>query len=230
VRVNKPSLHPMVRPALAEIQSAGVEITPDIVVWIQDAALKIRKTPHRPSGDIVDFPVLCGGVWLYPLSFGAVAWVMELPRRMQNDTRVLAYACAHSKDYDHLSKLTGTLAVSLAVAKWVMRLTCSMDALAVTVDRLIGCNDSVDIPDHTGRRKDDDDWEWGAVIKSLCVKYPGTSPELWIWGCSRDKAITMISTMQSELPEELKFTEYEIAATNEFRSIVESIKAGTYGG
>jgi hypothetical protein len=86
------------------------------------------------------------------------------------------------------------------------------------------------VPDHTERRKNDDDWEWGAVIKSLCVKYPGTSPDYWLWQVSRDKAITMISAIQQELPDDIKFTDYEITATNEFRSIVESIKAGTYVG
>jgi hypothetical protein len=220
----------MVRPALVEIQAAGVDIKPEIVVWLQDAALAIRKTPHRPCADIIDFPVSCGGVLLYPLSFGAVAWLTAIPKRLQNDTRVLAFACAHSRNYETLGKLQGTLAVTLAVTKWVMRLTCSMDALAVTVDRLIGCNESVDIPDHTGRRKTDDDWEWGAVIKSLCLKYPGTSPDYWLWGVSRDKAAYMISTMQNELPDNLKFTEYEIESNATFRSIVESIKAGTYVG
>jgi hypothetical protein len=40
----------------------------------------------------------------------------------------------------------------------------------------------------------------------------------------------MVSAMQQELPDDIKFTDYEITATNEFRSIVESIKAGTYVG
>jgi hypothetical protein len=230
MRVKKPALHPMVRPALGEIQAAGVEVTPEIVVWLQDAALNIRKTPNRPSADIVDFPTQCGGVWLYPLSFGAVEWVTQLPKRLQNDTRVLAFACANSRNVETLSKIRGTLAVTLAVSKWVIGLTCSLEALAVTVDRLIGCEGSADVPDHTERRKNDDDWEWGAVIKSLCVKYPGTSPDSWIWGVSRDKAITMISAIQQELPDDIKFTDYEITATNEFRSIVEAIKAGTYVG
>jgi hypothetical protein len=149
---------------------------------------------------------------------------------LQNDTRVLAFACAHSRDAETLSKIQGTLSATFAVSKWVIRLTCSLNALAVTVDRLIGCEGSADVPDHTKRRKEDDDWEWGAVIKSLCLKYPGTSPDYWTWGVSRDKAITMVSAMQQELPDDIKFTDYEITATNEFRSIVESIKAGTYVG
>jgi hypothetical protein len=35
--------------------------------------------------------------------------------------------------------------------------------------------------------------------------------------------------MQHELPDDLQFTDHEINATNEFRSIVESLKAGKNG-
>ena len=230
MRVNKPALHPMVRGALLEIQSGGVEITPEIVVWLQDAALAIRKLPHRPDAEIMDTPVMCGGVWLYPPSFAALHWLMQLPTRLQNDSRVLAFACAHSRDRLALERLSGTVAVTLAVAKWSWRLTCSKEALAVTVDRLIGCEPSVDVADISNRPDRDKDYEWGTVIKSLCLKYPGTSPDYWLYDVSRDKALNLIATMQSELPSDLQWTEYEIDATNKFRSIVESIKASNHGG
>jgi hypothetical protein len=220
----------MVIPALAEIQSAGVTVTPEIVAWIQEAALAIRKTKHRPSSDLIDFPAPCGGAWLYPLSFGAVAWIQELPMPMQNDVRVLAFACCHSRDPEYLAKLRGSLAVWLAVAKWVMTLKCSMAALSECVDRLLGAGSLVEIPDHTGRRKEDSDWEWGGVIKAMCTKYPSTTPEYWMWGVSQEKLAFMLTELQSELPSDVKFTDNEVNATNEFRSIVESIKAGTYGG
>lgn len=227
MRVKKPDLHPMTRPALAEIQAAGVEITPEIVVWVDSAAKAIRKTAQRSSDEIIDFPVKCGGVWLYPLSFGAVGWLVKLPVRMQNDSRVIAFACAHSRDIETLSKLTGTVAVTLAIAKWTLSLSCSATALSKVVDLLIGCGSYVDIPDHTGKRRDsDDDWEWSTVIKALCMKYPGSSPDYWMWGVSREKATHMIWEIQEELPKDIAFTEYEINANNEFRSIVESLKAG----
>jgi hypothetical protein len=231
VRVKKPALHPMVQPALAEIQSAGVVITPEMVVWLQAAALEIRKCPTRPSADIMDFPTPCGGVLLYPLSFGAIAWLTALPRRLRNDVRVIAYACAHSKDGVLLGKATNSIAVMACVSLWALKLKCSLPALSIVVDRLIGCSNYAEVPDHTGKRNEDnDDWEWGTVIKSLCLKYPGTSPEYWCWQVSRDKAIFMISTMQSELPPDLQYTDYEITATNEFRSIVEMLKRGNENG
>ena len=232
MRVNKPELHPMVRGALMEIQSAGVEITPEIVVWVQDAACAMRKMPHRPDSEIIDFPVQCGGAWLYPLSFAAVHWVSQLPEKMQNDSRVLAFACAHSKDRETLEKLQGSLITMLAVVRWVMTLTCSMTALKHCVDRLIGFSESVDVPAVITRTKkdQDDDWQFGPIIKSLCAKYPGTSPEYWMWEVSREKACNLIAIMQDELPENLTFTEYEVQSQDKFRSIIEAIKAGTVNG
>jgi len=230
MRLEKPALHPMVNPALSEIQSAGVKITPEIVIWLQDAALRIRKAAHRPDADLIDFPVPCGGVLLYPLSFGAVEWLKALPIRLQNDTRVLAFACVYSRDYSMLSRITGTVAVTLYVAKWILSLRCSMNALSIVVDKLIGCVDVVEVPDHTGMRKQSEDWQWGAIVKSLCAKYPATTPEYWTWEISREKAYMMINDLQDELPCDLKITDYEVNSTNEFRSIVEALKAGTYGG
>ena len=231
MRVKKPALHPMVQPALAEIQSAGVVITPEIVVWLQDAATRIAKTLHRPSSDILDWPAECGGAFLYPISFAAAEWIVSLPKRMQKDIRFLAFACAHSKNAKVLSETRGSIKVALTVSMWIARLTCSMKALRETVDRLLDFNSTAEVPDHTGKRRDDDgDWEWGSVVKSLCMKYPGTTPDYWMYSVSREKAAYLISALAEELPKDLQFTEHEINATNEFRSIVEAIKAGTYGG
>lgn len=230
MRVTRTPLHPMVAPALTEIQSAGVTVTPEIVVWLQESALAIRKTKYRPPSDLIDFPVPCGGAWLYPLSFGVVAWLQQLPVSMQNDVRVIAFACCNARNPEALEKLHGSLSVWLAVSKWVMRLKCSMTALSECVDSLLALGGITDVPDHTGKRKDDSDWEWGAVIKALCVKYPGTAPEYWMWQVSQEKLAFMLSELQSELPEDSKYTDNEINATNEFRSIVEAIKAGTING
>jgi hypothetical protein len=101
-----------------------------------------------------------------------------------------------------------------------------MRALENVVDRLLGCCDFADVPDHTGKRKSSEDWEWGTLVKALCMKYPGTLPEYWCWQVSREKAIQMVSELQSELSPDIQFTDYEVTATNEFRSIVESLKRG----
>jgi hypothetical protein len=229
MRVAKPTLHPMVKPALLEIQSAGIDITPEIVVWLQDAANSIAKTAARPCSDVMDWPTPCGGALLYPLSFGAIEWISKLPHRLQNDCRVIGFACANVKTPEVFVKLNGVLPVTIAVLKWMLRLTCSPATLERTIDIMLGCGKTAEVEDHTGKRKSDDDWQWGATIKALCVKYPGTTPDYWIWQVSREKACYMLSVMQHELPDDLQFTDHEINATNEFRSIVESLKAGKNG-
>lgn len=76
MQVTKPKLHPMARAGLMEIQAAGVDITPDIVLWVQDAAEKIRKTPLRPVADLVDWPAMAGVLCStrYPLGPWRGSW------------------------------------------------------------------------------------------------------------------------------------------------------------
>ena len=138
-------VNPLAQAALVEIQAAGVEITPDIVLSVQDAAEAIRKTPLRPVADLVDWPVMAGGAALYPLTFGAVSWLMRLPERMRNDVRVIAFACAHTKQPDALTALSGTISSISAILKWSMRLTCSYDALSAAVDEVLGLESYAEI-------------------------------------------------------------------------------------
>jgi hypothetical protein len=225
MHVNKPTLHPMARAGLIEIQAAGVEITPDIVLWVQDAAEKIRKTPLRPSADLVDWPVSAGGALLYPLSFGAVAWLTGLPKRMQDDIRVIGYACAHSHDLKLFETLRHPLPASIAVMRWALTLKCSRDALSSAVDEALGNEEYVEVKDAIPRKRDPESVHWGAVIRALCTKYPGTTPSYWTWDVSRDYCYAMVQQISEELPDSVKPTDYEIESNAAFRSIVEHIKA-----
>jgi len=226
MQVPKPKLHPMARAGLMEIQAAGVEITPDIVLWVQDAAEKIRKTPLRPVADLVDWPAMAGGALLYPLSFGAVAWLMGLPERMRNDIRSIGFACAHSKSLHTLETLRGTLAAWVSIQKWAMRLACSRDALTAAVDMLLGNEEYVEIRDAVPRKREPESTHWGAVIRALCTKYPGTSPEYWTWQVSREYCYSMIQAVNEELPADCQVTDYEVESNAAFRSVVEHIKRG----
>ena len=232
MRVNKPKLHPMARAALIEIQSSGVDVTPDIVLWVHDAATRISSNPPRPVSDLVDWPVTCGGVSLYPLSFGAASWLQALPDRIRDDVRAIAFACVHSKKPEVFEEIRGAVAAVWAVVKWTSRLRCSMAALSASVDQVLGLYEMADVPDASPReaKPDSDSCDWGGMIRALCMRYPGTSPEYWTWGVSREKALSMLQSANSDLPEENQVSEYELESNFAFRSIVESIKAGTYGG
>lgn len=227
MHVTKPKLHPMARAGLVEIQSAGVEITPDIVLWVQDSAERIRKTPLRPAVDLVDWPAMAGGALLYPPSFGAVAWLQGLPEAIRNDIRAIGYACAHSKDLETLEKLAGHhVKAWMAVRLWALKLSCSRDALASAVDLVLGNEDYVEIKDAIARKRDPESVHWGAVVRALCTKYPGTSPTYWTWKVSRDYCYAMIQQVNSELPDDEQVTDYEIESNAAFRSVIEHIKNG----
>lgn len=225
--VHRPSLHPMARAALMEIQAAGVEVTPEVVLWVQDAASRIAKTPPRPVADLVDWPIPAGGVLLYPLTFGAAAWLMRLPERMRYDVRVIAYACAHGRTPAVLVGEQSLLKITAAVARWALRLTCSMDALGAAVDVVLGCETHVDVPDAVPRKREPESVEWGAVVRALCSKYPGTTPSYWTWDVSREQCYAMIQQINAELPDDARITDYEVESNAAFRSVVEHIKRGS---
>lgn len=231
MRVNKPRLHPMARSALVELQASGVEITPDIVLWLHDAASRIAAEPARPLDEIIDWPVECGGVLLYPLTFGAADWLGRLPVNIQNDVRVIAFACAHSKDPEKLAKINGILPVIAAVSKWCLKLRCSMAALENAVDRALRIKHTAEIKT-TNEWKDDDaeSWEYGAAIRALCIKYPGTSPDYWLWDVSREKACYMMRSGPAAKDPGGIPSEYEIEQTALFHDIVNAIKRGEVYG
>lgn len=227
--VQRPKVHPMATAALVRIQAAGVEISPEIVLWVQQAAEKIAKTPPRPVADLVDWPAPCGGALLYPLSFGAVSWVTGLPDRMQTDPRVVGFACAHARQPEVFAPIRGPIAATVAVAKWLLRLRCSRAALEAAVDVVLGGEEYVEVKPVTPRKRDERSVEWGAVVRALCTKFPGTSPEYWMWDVSREKCYAMLREINEELPEGQQTTAYEEEANVAFFSVVQHI-IDTRGG
>lgn len=227
--VNRPAFNPLARAALVEIQSAGVDVTPEIVLWVHEAAQAIRKHPPRPVADLVDWPEMVGGVALYPLSFGAVAWLQGLPPRIRNSVPAIAFACAHSRDVERLAGLRGLLAAVAAITSWCLRLRCSHSALSAAVDRVINTDEVVEVKDAIKRIRNQESFHWGGMIRALCCKYAGTTPDYWTWRVSREYAEAMLHEASRELPEDKKVTDYEVEMNAQFRSIVDHIKANPNG-
>lgn len=223
--VSKPRLNPVAREALKELQAAGVEITPDVVLWVHDAATRIASHPPRPVSDLIDWPVPVGGVSLYPLSFGAAAWLSTLPDRFKDDIRFIAFACAHSRCPEVFDKIKGQVSFCVTTIKWISKLRCSMKALRAAIDQVLGVENDVFVST-TGEDSASEVHHWGAVVVALCRKFPGTTPDYWTWQVSRDKVHAILSELNAELPEENRVTEYEVEANTAFRAIVEHIKAG----
>jgi hypothetical protein len=189
-------------------------------------ALPPEEAVGVPVADLVDWPVSAGGALLYPLSFGAAAWLMRMPVRMRNDVRVIGFACAHSRSPDTFEKLHGTLAASVAVMRWSLRLACSRDALEASVDVALGFDDYVEVRDVLSRKRDPESAHWGAFIRALCTRYPGTTGAYWTWQVSREHAYAMLAQAEADLPPGTQTTEYESEATGDYRSLVEHLKGG----
>lgn len=228
MQVHKPELNPMARDALVIIQASGVEITPEIVLWVQDAAKRVANGPLRSSADLLDWPIMAGGALLYPLTFGAMAWLQELPPQLRYDVRVIAFACAHAKQPQVFQMLRGNVCKMAAkVIWWACRLTCSKIALQAAVNQVLGSNRIVDIEDPQPPDDPDPDehpWQWGTTVTALCAKYPGTAPAFWVWEVSREQASALLHGINAKLQESDQVTSYEIEATREFWAIVEHIK------
>jgi hypothetical protein len=93
------------------------------------------------------------------------------------------------------------------------------------VDEVLGNEEYVEVKDAIARKRDPESIHWGAVIRALCTKYPGTDATHWTWDVSREYCYAMVQQVNEELPDDAKVTDYEIESNAAFRTIVDHIKA-----
>jgi hypothetical protein len=228
--VTKPTLHPIARAALLEIQAAGVEVTPDMVLWVHESAVRIGKHPPRPVAEVVDWPMPCGGALLYPLTFGAVEWLTRLPERVRNDDRTIGFAMAKGHEPETLARLDNSLKAIHAILKWAAGLRCSAAALEAAVNALIGTDETVEVKDAGTRKRAPVSAHWGSFVLAACRHYPGTTPEYWTWQVSRDRVYEALADMNAAMPDEgQQVTPHEIESNIALRSVVEHIIAEAKG-
>jgi len=224
MQVHRPQLNPLAESALREIQAQGIAVTPDIVLWVQDAAERIRARPTRTPEEMVDWPILCGGATLYPISFAAVEWIRRLPVILHNDTKAIGYACHHAHDKAILEATSNPKAAIKAINEWVAGLTCSPEALEATVARLFDGPEFIEVP-VAGQKKPETKTtcDYGVVIRALCSRYTGTTPDHWLWGAGRDQAYKMLEQSNTELPDDQQVSAYEMEANIAFRAVISHI-------
>ncbi len=218
--VKRPTVNPLALDACRRIQAAGVAVTLEIGLWVQQAAEAMRDTARRASHTLVDWPVTVGNARLYRLSYAALEWHERLPDDLRDDDLVLAWACAHSMDPEALQSVTTPREVRKAVKVWAGRLTCSPGALALALDDLGYGSGYVEIKDAIPKKAIDPKrlHTRGAVITALCRRYPGTTPDLWTWKMSFDRALSYLVNEDDD-----EVTDADRRAHVEFLSIVNHI-------
>lgn len=224
----KPRLHPMAAAAIRSLESKGLMPTAEHVLWIQDAAMRMRRDNARNIAELVDWPIACGRVSLYPLTIGAMEWLRAIDEDLQGQTLVQAFACAHSRDRDTLASLATRREIIRAVRAWGKTIVASEAAVSAVLNTLIGRDsEMVEVDSVVPKKPDAADRayqaEFGPFILALCAKYPGTGPEYWTFQVSFEFACNaMASRVAGEHDEGV--TGHQITMGIAFRSIVAHIE------
>ena len=228
IMTEKPKLHPMAAAAIKSIEGKGLHPTPAHILWIQDAALKMRRKNDRRIAELIDWPLPCGGVSLYPFSIGSMEWMRTVDVDLQNQTIVQAFASAHAKDRATLSKLVDRKAIIRAVREWRRNITASEAAVSAVLNTLTGRDwETVEVDSIVPRITEPEDRsyqvEFGPFILALCAKFPGTGPEYWAFEVSFDFACSAMARPVDGENEE-GVTGHDITMGVAFRSIVAHIE------
>ena len=194
--VNRPNLHPMVATAIRSFADKGLTLLPEHILWLQDAAQRIKKVSQHRIAEMVDWPVECGGVLFYRLSILATEWIANLPSDLQESVLVQAWASAHSHDQDALNRVCTPLKVRIHVWAWSHTLKASKSAIGAALASLDDDSDMVEIEDVVPKKKDaldrvDDPVSFGPFVLALCRKYTQawSTPEYWSCKVSLDFAL-----------------------------------------
>jgi len=225
--VTRPALHPKAAAAVRSLESKGLHPTASHVLWLQDAAKKIKKASKTRTAEMIDWPLECGGIRLYRISIFATDWLLKLPVKMQDDPFVQAFACAHSHDPDTLKSLCTPLKLWLHVKGWKSQILASKQALAACLAIVMGDEDeTVEVVEVTPRKEpakiktDDEPADFGFLVLSLCRRYPGTTPQYWSCEVSAAYALEMLAIDEDCCG----VSGHEITMGVAFRSIVAEIE------
>ncbi len=228
VTFRKPRAEPAAEFAIADIEKAtGKRVSLDHIVWLQDAARRMTQ-PERDSLRLVDLPVECGGVLLWPLTFAAVAcWREKWFPYFGDDYRAWAYVSAHANMPRILRWLPTRWQIQARVNAWLLTLRCGPAQLREPVAVLRGRDEFASVP-KTGAKPPRDTvraQDWGDVIALLCAKYPGTGPDYWGWQVSIERCYEMLDRACEHLPEHKQPTGPSFSAQADFSCLVDFIKA-----
>jgi len=207
--IEKPILHKLAEETIADLRRDGIECTPEDILWLNHAAGKVIRPTPADELTMLDPPVPCGNVLLWPLSIGARIWLDRYGKPWflgTGDMEILAvaFAMAHSRKPTMLEELTSRLKAHVRVAFWAMRLKATMAELnrAIALARTPEDIDLVNIP-FEGERAPRLAADYGDVVAQLCHFF-GETPEYWFWRVSEEYCTAMLGKIAGVLPAEYR--------------------------
>lgn len=229
--IEKPILHKLAEETIQDLRRDGIECTPEEIIWLNHLAGKVVRPTPADELTMLDPPVPCGNVLLWPLSIGARIWLDRYGKPWflgtgDMATLVIAYAMAHSRDPVMLEALTSRLKAHFNVALWATRITASMAEVnqAIALARTPEDVDLINIP-FDGERTPRLAADYGDVVAQLC-HYFGQTPAYWLWESSEDYCAAMLGKIAAVLPADYRMdgnsTKFQMMS--KYRLVVSEIR------
>ena len=168
---------------IAQLQSKGIALTHDDIVWINDLAREVEQ-PSGGSTLPAGQPAKAGNVWLWPFTLLGSSWYESIEPWFNGSTELnlyaIAFALAHGRTTDILPKLCTYKETKRAIKKWAKALPCTVDELMSAVEIVLPVDNEVkieekDLPPEIEDAQRRDPCEDVAALVAVC----GGTPEMW---------------------------------------------------
>lgn len=178
-------LTPLAEAEIQDLRNAGVEVTDNEVIWINDLCRKVINPPGGstlPAGT----PARAGSSWLWPLTIQAAAWYDRAVQWFDGageeiETAVLAYALSHGRTPAAFDLLQDYQSARGPVLEWFRRLDCTHQELTQAVAAVL--HTEVEDLRHLVEDKEEEepakDGDAGADIVAFLVQHVHGDPEVW---------------------------------------------------
>lgn len=172
---------------LERLESLGVKVTPEDIVWLNYLCWKVR-TPEARRLLSRGRPIPVGGTWLWPLTMAAFEWLRVNNVKLDRPSEWIGYAMAYARSDGHELDVEGKRAIA-SVKEWASNLKCTRQELFEAIAQ-VDSQESVPEtpPDSSGSPMS------LAQMSSLLSTNCGGSPEFWERRCSLGYAVSSLTT------------------------------------
>ena len=132
---------------IAGLREEGITLSDEDIVTINDLARAV-ECPCTRSSLAAGTPVMCGGVWLWPLTIKANCWFNDVGCKLRTAkyrSYALAYAMAYGRSEGDELQLTPTKAY-WAITKFITSLCCTYSELNEAMSQIIQQDECAELP------------------------------------------------------------------------------------
>jgi len=185
------TLHPLAQGSLNELRAQGVEPTVDEIIALHEAGRAITEASGGADRLILDQPVRCGSMELFPMTLGAMVWWTEcaavwFPAEHPLMTMAMAYAMAHSRQPAVFARLSSAVVATAEVRRWMSRLDCTRTELDAAVNCILGLAQPADSDRH-----DEADASWIGFHARMVDAFGAAFGE-WLWQRPLELAVRIL--------------------------------------